>query len=80
MPRRRARTVEDGSKGIRLQKTKAAEEQTRLLMERAEALRETPEDPLLLFAVLNGFWLVNLLAFNGEALRDLSAQFLALGS
>jgi hypothetical protein len=65
-------------KGYTAPKTKAAEEQTRLLMERAEALRETPEDPLLLFSVLNGFWLVNLLAFNGEALRDLSAQFLAL--
>ena len=65
-------------KGYTAPETKAAEEQTRLLTERAEALGETPEDPLLLFSVLNGFWLVNLLAFNGDALRDLSAQFLAL--
>jgi hypothetical protein len=65
-------------KGHTAPETKAAEEQTRLLMEQAEALGESAEDPLLLFSVLSGFWLVTLVAFNGDALRDLSAQFLAL--
>jgi predicted ATPase len=49
-----------------------------LLIERAEALGEPPEDPLLLFSVLYAFWAANLVAFNGEAMRDLAAQFLAL--
>ena len=35
-------------------------EQARLLIEQAEALGEPPEDPLLLFSVLYGFWLRNL--------------------
>ena len=42
------------------------------------ALGEPPEDPLLLFAVIYGFWVGNYVAFNGNALRDLAAQFLAL--
>ena len=37
-----------------------------------------PNDPLLLFSVLYGVWAVNALAFNGDTLRDLAAQFLAL--
>jgi tetratricopeptide (TPR) repeat protein len=49
-----------------------------LLIEQAEALGEPPEDPLLLFRVLNAFWSANLLAFNGDACRDLAAQYLAL--
>ena len=39
---------------------------------------EPPEDPLLLFSVLYGFWVANYMAFNGDVLRDLAAQFLAL--
>ena len=58
--------------------TKAAAERARLLMEQAEALGEPPEDPLLLFSVLYGFWIANLVAFNGDACRSLAAQFLAL--
>ena len=50
----------------------------RLLIEQAEALGEPPEDPLLLFSVLYGFWVANYVAFNGDVLRDLAAQFLAL--
>ena len=49
-----------------------------MLIEQAEALGEPPEDPLLLFSVLYGLWIVNAVAFNGDALRTLSAQFLAL--
>jgi predicted ATPase len=65
-------------KGMAAPETKAAEEQAHLLMQRAEALGELPEDPLLFYSVLNGFWLTNLLAFNGDALRELSERFLAL--
>ena len=49
------------------------------LIECAEALGEPPEDPLVLFSVLYGFWVANYVAFNGGAgLRELAAQFLAL--
>jgi predicted ATPase len=58
--------------------TKAAMEQARLLIEQAEGLAETPEDPLLLFSVLFGFWVASYVAFNGDVIRDLAAQFLAL--
>ena len=49
-----------------------------MLIEQAEALGEPPEDPLLLFSVLYGFWVANFVAFNGDVMRDLAAQFLAL--
>jgi hypothetical protein len=50
----------------------------RLLTERAEALGEQPEDPLLLFEVLYAFWVANFVSFNGDVIHDLAAQFLAL--
>ena len=53
-------------KGYAAPETKAAVERARLLIERAEALGEPPEDPLLLFSVLYGFWVANYVAFNGE--------------
>ena len=65
-------------KGYIAPETKAAADRARLLIEEAEALGEPPEDPLLLFSVLYGFWNVNVLAFNGDAVRELGAQFLAL--
>ena len=65
-------------KGYAAPETKAAVERARLLIEQAEALGEPPEDPLLLFSVLYGFWVANFVAFNGDAVRDLAAQFLAL--
>ena len=65
-------------KGYAAPETKAAVEQARLLIEQAEALGEPPEDPLLLFSVLYGFWVANYVAFNGDVLRELAAQFLAL--
>jgi hypothetical protein len=46
-------------KGYAAPETKAAEERARLLIERAEALGQPPEDPLLLFSVLHGFWAAN---------------------
>ncbi len=65
-------------KGYSAPETKAAAERARLLIEQAERLGEPPEDPLLLFSVLYGFWYANLGAFNGDVLCDLAAQFLAL--
>ena len=53
-------------KGYAAPETKAAAEQARLLIEQAEALGEPPEDPLLLFSVLYGFWVANYVAFNGD--------------
>jgi tetratricopeptide (TPR) repeat protein len=65
-------------KGYAAPETKAALDQARLLIERAEALGEPPEDPLLLFSILYGFWAANFVAFNGDALLELAAEFLAL--
>jgi predicted ATPase len=65
-------------KGYAAPETKAAAERARLLIEQAEALGEPPEDPLLLFSVLYGFWVANNAAFNGDAMRELAAQFLGL--
>ena len=65
-------------KGYSAPETKAAAERARLLIEQAERLGEPPEDPLLLFSVLYGFWYANLAAFNADVTRDLAAQFLAL--
>jgi tetratricopeptide (TPR) repeat protein len=65
-------------KGYAAPETKASLDQARLFIERAEALGEPPEDPLVLFSVLYGFWVANHTAFNGDAVRALSAQFLAL--
>jgi predicted ATPase len=66
------------AKGFAAPETKAAVERSRLLIERAEALKEPPEDALLLFSVLYGIWIANLAAFNGGVLLELAAQFLAL--
>jgi class 3 adenylate cyclase/predicted ATPase len=65
-------------KGYAAPETKAAAERARVLIEQAERKGEPPEDPLLLFSVLYGFWVANYLAFNGDAMRDLAAQFLTL--
>ncbi len=65
-------------KGYAAPETKAAVERARLLIEQAEALGEPPEDPLLLFSVLYGFWVASYLAFNGDVMRNLATQFLAL--
>jgi class 3 adenylate cyclase/predicted ATPase len=66
------------TKGHAAPETKSAGEQARLLIEQAEALGEPPEDPLLLFSVLYGFWVASYVAFNGDVLHNLAAQFLSL--
>ena len=58
-------------KGQAAPETKVALERARLLSEQAEALGEPPEDPLLLFSVLYGFWVSNFVAFNGDVMREL---------
>ena len=65
-------------KGHAALETKEAEERARLLIEQTEALGEPPEDPLLLFSVLYGVWAASYIAFDGEVMRELAAQFLAL--
>jgi class 3 adenylate cyclase/predicted ATPase len=65
-------------KGYAAPEPKAAVEQARQFIERAEALGERPEDPLLLFSVLYGVWAANYVAFNGDVTRELASQFLAL--
>ena len=65
-------------KGHTAPETMAAAERARLLIEEAEAVGEPPEDPLLLFSVLYSFWVATHAAFNGDTMRTLAAQFLAL--
>ena len=65
-------------KGYSAPETQAAVEHARLLIEHAETLGETPEDPLLLFLVLYGVWTANFMTFNGDVSRDLATHFLAL--
>jgi predicted ATPase len=65
-------------KGHAAPETKAAAERARLLIEEAQARAEPLEDPLLLFSVLYSFWVAAHGAFNGDTMRALAAQFLAL--
>jgi predicted ATPase len=67
-------------KGYAAPEPKAAFEQARLFMERAEALGEAPEDPLLLFSFLWGVWSGNYVKFNGEAIKKSSGPTLTLVS
>jgi class 3 adenylate cyclase/predicted ATPase len=65
-------------KGYAAPETKAATERASLLIEQAEKLGEPPEDPLLLFSILYSLWTSNYVAFNGDVMHELAAQFLAL--
>jgi hypothetical protein len=66
-------------KGYAAPETKAAAEKARLLIQQAEALGETPEDQLLLFSALYGFWGANYVAFDdGDVVRKLAAEFMML--
>jgi predicted ATPase len=65
-------------KGYAAPEPKEAVERARLFIEQAEALGETPEDPLALFSVFYGVWSANSLAFDGDVVRELAAQFLEL--
>jgi class 3 adenylate cyclase/predicted ATPase len=65
-------------KGYAASEPKAAVEQARQFIERAEALGEGPDDPLLLFSVLYGAWAASYVAFKGDVVRELASQFMAL--
>jgi predicted ATPase len=65
-------------KGYAAPETKKAVERARLLIEQAEALGESPENPMLLSSVLSGLWVTNWGAFNGDVLLELAGQILAL--
>jgi DNA-binding winged helix-turn-helix (wHTH) protein/predicted ATPase len=66
------------TKGYASPATRAAFDRARSFIEQAEELGEAPDDPLLLFAVIYGFWVGNYVAFDGEALLELAAHFMAL--
>jgi predicted ATPase/class 3 adenylate cyclase len=65
-------------KGQAAPQTKAAAERARLLIEQAEALGEPPEDPLLLLSALDALFQTELVAFDGDVVREHAAQLLAL--
>jgi predicted ATPase len=65
-------------KGYASPETKAAVEQARLLIEQAQALGETPDDPLLPFAALWGIWVTYFVAFDGDMVRKLAERIFLL--
>src|SRR3954469_19162728 len=66
-------------KGYGAPETKAAVAQVRGLIEQAEQLGESPDDPSLLLSALFGQWIVNFINFNGDVAQGLAARFVALG-
>src|SRR6201984_2037245 len=66
------------TKGHAAAETIASLDRARAFIEQAESLGESPEDPLLLFSVLYGFWVANYIGFNSGALLDLATECLAL--
>jgi predicted ATPase len=65
-------------KGHASRETRAAVERARLLIEQAETLGEPLDDPLSVFSVLYGLCIANLVAFDGDVLRELAAHVLKL--
>ncbi len=63
-------------KGYAAPESKEALERARLLVEQAERRGEPPENPLLLFSLLNGLWTANIVSFNGDAACGFAAEFL----
>ena len=63
---------------MRRRRPESSFKQARLYIEEAEPLGEPPEDPLLLFSVLFGFWITNYVAFDGDVVCDLAAEFMEL--
>jgi predicted ATPase len=66
------------TKGFSAVETKAAFDQASALIERAEALGEYVEDPLVLFSILYGFYIAKFIPFEGEVACALAIQFLEL--
>jgi predicted ATPase len=65
-------------KGHTAPETRAAAERARQLIENAEALGETPEDPLQIFSALYGIWIGYMVVFDGDVVRKLAYEYLAL--
>jgi predicted ATPase len=65
-------------KGHAGRETRAAAARARQLIENAGALGETPEDSLQLFSALYGIWVGHLDVFDGDVVRKLADEFLAL--
>ena len=61
------------TKGFASPETKAAFEQTRIFVERAEASAKSLEDPMVVFSVLFGFFMANFVTFDADAVRGLAA-------
>jgi predicted ATPase len=65
-------------KGYGSPEARAAAEQARLLIERAQTLGEARDDPLLPFAALYGIWVTYVVAFDGDRARQIAEHFLSL--
>jgi hypothetical protein len=66
------------TKGFGTFDSTAALDKARMLIEQEAARGEPPEDPLLLFSVLERSWVASMAAFKGDVVRGLAGQFLAL--
>ncbi len=66
------------TRGFSAAETRDAFLSARSLIDVATAAGEPPEDPLVLFSVLYGFWALSLMRFDGVAVRALATEFLAL--
>ena len=66
------------TKGYAAPETKDAVERANLLIERANAIGEPPENPQLLFLVLSDYFTANVVAGNVEACRDVADRVLEL--
>jgi DNA-binding winged helix-turn-helix (wHTH) protein/class 3 adenylate cyclase/TolB-like protein/predicted ATPase len=64
--------------GFAATRTKATLERANARIEHATALGERVEDPLAPYSVLYGFWIVNFVAFNGDAAHALATQILKM--
>jgi predicted ATPase len=65
-------------KGFSAPETKQAIQKARVFIDEAAKVGEEPDDPFLLFLLINGAWATNFTGFNGDAALDLAKQLLAL--
>ena len=63
------------TKGHASPETQGSFDRARAFIEEAEGLGEPPEDPLVLFSVLYGFWVRSRMAFKGDMACELAEQF-----
>lgn len=66
------------TKGHAAPQTRAAFAAARASVHQAEAMGEKTDDPLVLFAVLYGFWVASRMSFQVDVTRELAAQFQTL--